>query len=236
VDIVCSSLTKIFSGIGNVMAGSLILNPSSPYYNALKTTMHSLVYSTNDVPILSDIDAKILEYNSRIFLTRSSRINENALLLANWFQLETNNFWIKAVYYPGLSGESLALIIIIIIYFILIVYYIGDSQVNYHKVKRRSTSEHCSGYGCLISILLHDHVPVDLFYNALPFNKGPSLGTSFTLICPYTLLAHYTELNWAERFHVSRHLIRISIGLEEISEIKKGFQYAIDIALAAKSS
>ncbi len=27
--------------------------------------------------------------------------------------------------------------------------------------------------------------------------KGPGFGTNFTLACPYTLLAHYTELEWA---------------------------------------
>ena len=51
------------------------------------------------------------------------------------------------------------------------------------------------------------------FYDALETAKGPSLGTNFTLrlvvaqhlrcnhmltwsSCPYTLLAHYSELNW----------------------------------------
>jgi cystathionine gamma-synthase len=45
--------------------------------------------------------------------------------------------------------------------------------------------------------------------------KGPSLGTSFTLAWPFTLLAHYTELEWAESCGVSRNLIRISVGLED---------------------
>jgi cystathionine gamma-synthase len=29
------------------------------------------------------------------------------------------------------------------------------------------------------------------FFDALDTHKGPSLGTNFTLACPYTLLAHY---------------------------------------------
>jgi len=45
-------------------------------------------------------------------------------------------------------------------------------------------------------------------------NKGPSLGTNFTLVCPYTLLAHYCELDWAASFGVPGHLIRVSVGLE----------------------
>jgi cystathionine gamma-synthase len=49
--------------------------------------------------------------------------------------------------------------------------------------------------------------------------KGPSLGTNFTLVCPYTLLAHYNELPWAEEFGVDRFLIRVSVGLETIEVV-----------------
>jgi cystathionine gamma-synthase len=56
-------------------------------------------------------------------------------------------------------------------------------------------------------------------FNRLRVCKGPSLGTVFTLACPFTLLAHYTELEWAESCGVSRHLIRLSIGLEEPGEL-----------------
>ncbi|KAJ2933038.1 hypothetical protein H1R20_g4033, partial [Candolleomyces eurysporus] len=40
-DIVVSSLMKVFSGASNVMGGSLILNPQSRHYNALKTKLTS---------------------------------------------------------------------------------------------------------------------------------------------------------------------------------------------------
>ena len=56
-------------------------------------------------------------------------------------------------------------------------------------------------------------------YDRLAVCKGPSLGTTFTLACPFTLLAHYTELDWAEACGVSRHLIRLSIGLEDPAEL-----------------
>ena len=57
------------------------------------------------------------------------------------------------------------------------------------------------------------------FTIALAVCKGPSLGTVFTLACPFTLLAHYTELDWAESCGVSRYLIRISVGLEDPEEL-----------------
>lgn len=66
-------------------------------------------------------------------------------------------------------------------------------------------------------------------FDALRVCKGPSLGTVFTLACPFTLLAHYTELDWAETCGVPRHLIRLSVGLEEPEELWS----RIDAALKA---
>lgn len=45
--------------------------------------------------------------------------------------------------------------------------------------------------------------------------KGPSLGTNFTLCCAYTLLAHYSELEWAAEYGVFEHLVHISVGIED---------------------
>ena len=72
------------------------------------------------------------------------------------------------------------------------------------------------GYGSLITFLPRNAEKTSpQIYDRLDFYKGPSLGTVFTLACPFTLLAHYTELDWAESCGVSRHLIRLSIGLED---------------------
>ena len=64
-----------------------------------------------------------------------------------------------------------------------------------------------------------------VFYDALSLPKGPSLGTNFTLVCPYALLAHYNELSWAESYGVPRNLIRISVGLEDIQVNIKAIVY-----------
>ena len=66
------------------------------------------------------------------------------------------------------------------------------------------------------------------FYDALRINKGPSLGTNYTLCCPYTILAHYTELDWAESLGVSRWLIRISVGLDDADDLCARFAEAFD--------
>ena len=72
----------------------------------------------------------------------------------------------------------------------------------------------------LFSLLLRDparHAP--RFYDSLEFCKGPNLGTYFSLCCPFTLLAHFGELEWAERCGVSRYLLRFSVGLESPSNL-----------------
>ena len=66
------------------------------------------------------------------------------------------------------------------------------------------------------------------FYDLLPISKGPSLGTNFTLACPYTILAHYFELDWAKSFGVNKSLIRISVGLEDADWLVKSFRNVLD--------
>ena len=82
------------------------------------------------------------------------------------------------------------------------------------------------GYSGIFSLILKDLSRADTFYDALNVSKGPSLGTNFTLACPYTILAHYFELEWAESCGVPEKLIRISIGLEDSQELIQRFEDA----------
>ncbi len=182
-DVVATSLTKYFSGAGNVLAGSLVLNRERPYYDRLKTLLaeefEDLFYGE---------DAIILEHNSRDVAERISRINGNAARLAATLveRLEVSN-----VFYPGGHGEF--------------------DFANYERHQRAH-----SGFGGLLSIVLRDAAAnTERFFDALQIPKGPNLGTSFTLCCPFTLLAHYRELDFAESCGISRYLIRVSVGLED---------------------
>lgn len=69
-DIVVSSLTKIFSGDSNVMAGSAVLNPHAGGYSTLKKAFDR-EYEDN----LWAEDAVFLERNSRDFISRIEKIN-----------------------------------------------------------------------------------------------------------------------------------------------------------------
>ena len=84
------------------------------------------------------------------------------------------------------------------------------------------------GYGGLFSMHLGSHICQRTFYDLLDVAKGPSLGTNFTLVCPYTLLAHYHELDFALSHNVPPNLIRVAVGLEDYNELKEKFEYALD--------
>jgi cystathionine gamma-synthase len=97
------------------------------------------------------------------------------------------------------------------------------SNANYEAVKSAN-----GGYGGLFSIVLQTEEAAAVFYDMLACAKGPSLGTNFTLASPYAILAHYTELDWALEYGVARHLIRVSIGLEDRQQLLKTFEDALN--------
>ena len=96
---------------------------------------------------------------------------------------------------------------------------------HYDAVMRRG-----GGYGGLLSFVLKNPKKTPKVYDTLRLCKGPSFGTPFTLACPYTLLAHYHELEWAEGCGVSTNLLRVSCGLEPLETILAAFEEALAYA------
>lgn len=192
-DIVVSSLTKLFSGDSNVMGGSLILNPESHYYSALKTV---LAQEYEDLQF--EEDSLYLERNSRDFVSRISRINANAETIAETLIAHPR---VKQVYYPKY----------------------GDTRAFYDDCRLPN-----GGYGGLLSATFYSIEDAAVFYDNLDTQKGPSLGTNFTLSSPFVILAHYTELDWAAQFGVEASLVRFSVGLEENQALKAVFERALE--------
>jgi cystathionine gamma-synthase len=101
----------------------------------------------------------------------------------------------------------------------------GSATQQYYDAHKRVGA----GYGFLLSIeFVHPSSAIS-FYDALAVAKGPSLGTNFTLACAYAWLAHAKELQWAAGYGVTEHLVRISVGIEEATELEA----IVDAALAA---
>ena len=190
-DMVFTSLTKIFSGSGDILAGSLVINPKSKWLYKFKK-------------VVDNIYLPELYVNDLISLEKASRDVEQRVLLQNLNCLELkkrleNHYAIKRVYHP-------------------------ENCNNFNSIMKVN-----GGYGCLLSFELKDGLNKTIrFYNSLKISKGPSLGTQFTIVCPYVQLAHYNELEWAEKFGVSPYLIRVSVGCEDINLLWDKFTEALE--------
>jgi cystathionine gamma-synthase len=93
----------------------------------------------------------------------------------------------------------------------------------YHAIRKPD-----GGYGGLLSFTLKNPNDAPSVYDRLEVNKGPSLGTAYTLACPYTLLAHFHELPFALESHIEANLIRVSAGTENIEDLIARFSRALD--------
>ncbi|KAF4453536.1 cystathionine gamma-synthase [Fusarium austroafricanum] len=145
-------------------------------------------------------DVIFMERNSRDFESRVVRANANSEAICE--VLRTHPL-VKTIYYPKFN----------------------DSKPHYDKVRLAD-----GGYGGLLSVVFQRKEYAQAFFDALPLAKGPSLGTNFTLASPYVLLAHYQELEWAEKFGVDPYLVRVSVGLEETTELQATFTNALKAA------
>ncbi|KAJ5114934.1 pyridoxal phosphate-dependent transferase [Penicillium alfredii] len=145
------------------------------------------------------LDALFMDHNSRDIIPRVSRASANAARIAEIFR---RHHAVAEVFYP--QGSA--------------------TQRAYDRFRKTG-----GGYGFLLSVRFRVPAAASAFYDALRVAKGPSLGTNFTLCCAYTLLAHATEMEWAAGYGVVPHLVRISVGIEEVD----GLVRAIGDALAA---
>ena len=188
-DAVCSSLTKIVSGRGDAMAGSLVANPNTSRGRWL---YEDLSQNADKNSGLYRSDAQALLRNSEDFPIRNQIINENSEALSDWLGKHED---VSSLYYP-------------------------KTAPMYEKVK-------VGGYGGLMSLILHQNMCQRTFYDTLDVAKGPSLGTNFTLVCPYPLLAHYHELDFAMNYNVPPNLVRVSVGLEPREVLQEKFDVAL---------
>ena len=142
-------------------------------------------------------DAAVIEEQARGFPERMRRHNANGRLLAERLRGHPE---VERVWYPK-----------------------WEFSRAYDAVRRKE-----GGWGALVTFLPRNaEVRAAEIYGRLAVCKGPSLGTVFTLACPFTLLAHYTELDWAESCGVSRHLIRLSVGLEDPEDLWRRLETAL---------
>ena len=155
-------------------------------------------------------DALAMERNSRDFVSRAHKINTNAEVLADFLLSHCGaSSALKHVFYPK-----------------------WETRENYDACRLRTplVPEWPTGFGGLFSVTFKTLAASRAFFDALPCAKGPSLGTNFTLACPYTILAHYYERDWAASYGIEEGLVRVSIGLEPVEELLEYARVALKAA------
>lgn len=148
-------------------------------------------------------DVMFMERNSRHFVARIESINENAEVICDVLRAHP---LVKDLFYPKYNSDR-----------------------SCYDVCRNPNG----GYGGLLSFTFHSRAQAIAFFDRIETAKGPSLGTNFTLVSPYVILAHYYELDWAAQFGVPADLLRISVGLEDPEDLKSRFKVALNAAQAA---
>ena len=165
-----------------------------------------------------DEDAIYLERNSRDFRRRVRIIDANTEVACDFLHSRsvaggyTQSPAIKQVFYPK---------------------YVTRENYDQCRIKAVNSEDgKAGGFGGLFSLTFTSKAASEAFFDALPCYKGPSLGTNFTLACPFTILAHFTELDWAESFGVEEGLVRISVGIEDTKALLQFFETALKAAEA----
>nr|KMM72482.1 cystathionine gamma-synthase [Coccidioides posadasii RMSCC 3488] len=161
--------------------------------------LHSALTRTHE-DLMFPLDAQVLLHNCVDFPDRVQKANRNALAVVNLLQSQPSSL-ISRVNYPTTVPSA-----------------------SLYEQYRRSPD---GGYGSLISVVFLDPDVAVSFYNAVDLCKGPSFGANFTLVLPYSQLAHAFELDWAESQGMPKHIVRISVGLEDETMLIKKLEQAL---------
>ncbi|KAK0183951.1 pyridoxal phosphate-dependent transferase [Armillaria mellea] len=201
-DIVTCSLTKVFSGLANVMGGAFLLNPASKHHRTFKTYMDA----NYEYTYFSE-DAICMEANSRDVKQRVQLIDRNTEAIADLCYTDSlkNGSVIARVLYPK--------------------YHMRE---HYEQCWSKHTAD--PGHGGLFTLVFTSTAAAAAFYDALTCYKAISFGTVFTLAVPFTEVGFHDRLEWAYKNGIDYASVRFSIGLEDLTSLKECFKVALSNA------
>lgn len=186
--------------ISGVWGLSMLINACHSVVLNAKSPVYDLLHaklSSTHEDLMFPLDAEVLAQNCLDFRFRVQVASSTALNLANF--LKTRDY-LSQVNYPTMVA----------------------SAALYDRYRRPN-----GGYGSLISIIFRNPESAVRFYDTIDLAKGPSLGNNFTLVLPYSQVAHAFELDWAESQGIPKHIIRINVGLEDENILIKKFEEAM---------
>ena len=135
------------------------------------------MYAMDDLPLLSNEDATVLELCSETYLERCSACNQNARRLADWLMQQPA---VQCVYYPGLtrSGDDDVFAAVArkrLLSFNPSLHHQGSQLPSFPVDGSPATGYHVPGKGCLLSFLLEEHVSTQVHAGVLHCDKHRSI-------------------------------------------------------------
>ncbi|KOS21515.1 putative cystathionine gamma-synthase [Escovopsis weberi] len=215
-DLVLTSLSKSFSGLANVIGGSVVLNPQSPHYAALAPLFRAAAPRNE----LFHGDAAALLDNARDFLPRTAVFNRNAAAIAAFLHARAQDprSPVTKVWYPP---------------------YLPSGRF-YDELKRLPSGDVPEpGYGCVLTVDFDCKESAKAFYDRLGFVIGPHLGAPQSLAMAYNMFlfghnpdqtAHFQSLGMKEA------AVRISAGLESEEDVIDTIKDALEAAGEARGA
>jgi cystathionine gamma-synthase len=147
---------------------------------------------------IHSLDLAVLEKNSCDFLERMRACNANALALAEFLAAHPA---VESVWHPSRPASP-----------------------TYEALRKP-----LGGYGALLSFLPKDAARnTPRIFERLAVSRGISLGTPYTLVCPYVQLAHFNELDWARACGIDPFLLRVAVGAESTGDLIGRFERALE--------
>jgi|TARA_B100001093_G_scaffold270971_1_gene259009 cystathionine beta-lyase/cystathionine gamma-synthase len=197
-DIVMHSTTKYIGGHSDILSGALMVNDKK---SAEKIT---LIQNTSGA-LPSPFDAWLLLRSVKTLTLRVDKHFSNAMKIANWLKSHKK---VTRVIYPGLK----------------------DHPQHEIAKKQQRNPEGKSVFGGMISFELDNIIDINKFAKKLNFiTLAESLGGVKTLIsCPYSMTHASVPKEEKEKLGITKNLLRISIGIEDVDDLISELDIAIN--------
>ncbi|KAJ4390509.1 hypothetical protein N0V85_007150, partial [Neurospora sp. IMI 360204] len=212
-----------------VMAGSILLSPSSRYHSLLLSTLTTTHHNTLFPP-----DATHLLSNSSSYLARSNTHNLNAQMLASLLHTYSTTHQsprvISRVLYPSISPPNTSSTAGTAYYLHHMRSGTAPAPTGPPYDEMEGNDSFTPGFGCLLSIDFPSKRVAKAFYDHLHVHQGPHLGAHLTIALAFNDLLWGAEES-VRKYHAGYgavpEQVRVSVGLEEWEDLKEVFEEAL---------
>lgn len=195
-DIITESLTKFACGHADLMMGALVVNEASPWYSEIMKQIPAFL----EAPFEGDI--RRLAFEIKGYKARMTKINENTLVLAEYFAKCKN---IKEIYWP----------------------YQELTRDNYLRLQK-----HSNAAGGIISLVFNEPLRRIYDKIKLPKGPSAgtefTLLMPYVYLAHYDLILTQKGRSYLNAAGIHPDLLRVSVGIENVETIIGMFEEALE--------